>query len=147
MWLMLNPSTADAVRVDPTVRRAVTFSMTWGFAEAWVGNVFALRATSPDHLYTHDDPIGPDNDDHLAAMMADAERIVLAWGNHAAHGARYARIADLLAPHAKRCVHLALTASGMPKHPLYISGATQPVSATTVVAALRGASDSPKSRK
>jgi len=126
LWLMLNPSTADAVRVDPTVRRAVTFAMRWGKARALIGNVFALRATSPEHLYSHTDPVGPDNDAHLAAMAAQADLIVLAWGNHALHGGRCRRIAELMLPHAAKCVLLATTKSGMPGHPLYIAGDTQP---------------------
>jgi hypothetical protein len=136
LWLMLNPSTADAVRVDPTVRRAVTFSMEWGFASCLVGNVFALRATSPKHLYAHADPVGPDNDRHLAAMMAQAARIVLAWGNHAQVDGRCRVVAQLLRRHGDRCQHLGLTRSGMPKHPLYLAGDTRPCPAASVVAAL-----------
>lgn len=129
LWIMLNPSTADAVRVDPTVRRAITFSIIWGHAHACIGNVFALRATSPRHLYDHADPVGPDTDRHLAAMIGDAERIVLAWGNHALHAQRYAQILDLLRGHERRCCHLGLTKQGLPKHPLYLSGDTRPESA------------------
>lgn len=125
-WLMLNPSTADAVRVDPTVRRAVAFSMRWGRARTLVGNVFALRATSPGHLYTHEDPVGPGNDAHLSAMAEESDIVVLAWGNHALHGGRARRIAQLMLPHAEKCVLLSTTKSGMPGHPLYIAGSARP---------------------
>jgi hypothetical protein len=135
-WLMLNPSTADAVRVDPTVRRAVSFSMRWGAARALVGNVFGLRATSPQHLYTHPDPVGPDNDEHLAALAREADRIVVAWGNHARHGERYRSIARILRPHAAKCVCLSTTKGGMPGHPLYLRADTVPTSARELLARL-----------
>lgn len=137
-WLMLNPSTADAVRVDPTVRRAVSFSMRWGAARALVGNVFALRATSPEHLYVHRDPVGPENDEHLAAMAREADRIVVAWGNHARHGERYRDIARILRPHAARCVCLSTTKGGMPGHPLYLRADTVPAPARELLERLSG---------
>lgn len=140
-WLMLNPSTADAVRVDPTVRRAVTFSMRWGRARTLVGNVFALRATSPEHLYTHGDPVGPENDEHLAAMAAEAGTVVLAWGNHALHAGRCRRIAELMLPHAAKCVLLSTTKSGMPGHPLYIAGDTRPRPARALLEGLARRAD------
>jgi hypothetical protein len=59
---MLNPSTADERRDDPTIRRCIGFSRARGFGGKTVVNLFALRTPEPRDLREHADPIGPDND-------------------------------------------------------------------------------------
>jgi len=84
LFIMLNPSTADAFKLDPTVRRCVNFTKKWGGTTLTVVNLFALRSTDPKKLLTHPDPIGPLND----AFIEDEIRkhqygiIVAAWGAH-----------------------------------------------------------------
>ena len=43
----LNPSTADAVRNDPTVSRCVSYATDWEYEEMTMLNVFAFRSTNP----------------------------------------------------------------------------------------------------
>lgn len=62
VWLMLNPSTADATQDDPTIRRCMGFARRWGYGGITVVNLYAYRATNPRDLLTAADPVGPEND-------------------------------------------------------------------------------------
>lgn len=118
LFIMLNPSTADAERDDPSVRRCLGFARRWGFKELLVGNLFAWRATMPRELRRANEPIGPDNDLHLAEMAWQANVIIAAWGTHGAYQGRDKEVARLLRKHWVE--HLGLTAGGQPRHPLYL---------------------------
>lgn len=123
-FLMLNPSTADASQDDPTIRRCIGFAKAWGFGGLIVGNLFALRSTDPKALYSHPDPIGPDNNSHLDAIAHAAELIVCAWGTHGALHGRGREVAERLDD--RNLAALRLTADGHPGHPLYIPASAQP---------------------
>lgn len=81
MWIMLNPSTANAEEDDPTIRRCIGFARNWGYGGIYVENLYAYRSTDPKELKTAADPEGPANRDHLISMMNDSEKIICAWGN------------------------------------------------------------------
>src|SRR3990167_7612004 len=65
LCIMVNPSTADATKEDPTVRRCIGFAKDMGATSLTVVNLFAFRSASPKALATMDDPVGPDNDRHI----------------------------------------------------------------------------------
>lgn len=122
-FVMLNPSTADGTQDDPTIRRCVGFARRLGAGALVVGNLYAWRATKPDDLWGAKDPIGPDNDRHLAAIAAEASDVIAAWGSHpTAHG-RERPVADLQLAAMGRMPLWALriTKTGSPGHPLYIN--------------------------
>lgn len=80
--IMVNPSTADTETDDATIRKLKGFGGRRGWTNIVVGNLFAYRATDVRELATADDPIGPDNDEHLWEMFAqdDPVRLIFAWG-------------------------------------------------------------------
>lgn len=123
-FIMLNPSTADAEKDDPTIRRCIGFAKSWGFGGLIVGNLFALRSTDPAALYSHPDPVGPDNDACLRGIASCAEQVVCAWGTHGALNGRGLAVGEML--NSANLAALKLTADGHPGHPLYIAGDTQP---------------------
>jgi hypothetical protein len=115
-WIMLNPSTADETELDPTCRRCRGYAESWGYGELVVGNIFALRSTDPSQLYEHEDPVGPDNDDHLASICEEADKVVVAWG---AHGDLLERGREVASSLDVDLWALDTTQEGHPVHPLY----------------------------
>ena len=125
VFLMLNPSTATAEVLDPTVTRCVGFAKAWGFGALEVVNVFALRSTDPKRLYDHDDPVGPGNDDALVAAAQAAALTVAAWGVHAALHGREAQVRALFSDVDVPLKCLRTTKDGHPGHPLYVPANTR----------------------
>jgi len=123
-WVMLNPSIADALVDDPTIRRCVGFARRWGFAGIVVRNLYALRATDPRELARHPAPVGPDNHTHLDAAAGDA-LTVCAWG--ARGGTRGVDVAAQLDERGAHLVCLGLTVGAQPRHPLRLAAALDPV--------------------
>jgi len=121
LYVMLNPSTADELRNDPTIERCERRSRALGFGAMRIANLFAFRATRPDDLKRAKAPIGPDNDALLAEACIWADTVICAWGVHGDHLQRGAAVADLIATSGIRMVHLGLTKQGLPRHPLYVS--------------------------
>ena len=125
-FCMLNPSTATHEVVDPTIQRCLNRASRSGFGRLEVVNLFAYRATEPWRLRHEADPIGPENDEHIAASCARAALVICGWGNDRSVGTRGAETIAMLraagiVPHA-----LFLNQNGSPKHPLYVAAVEQP---------------------
>ncbi|WP_438454951.1 DUF1643 domain-containing protein [Vreelandella venusta] len=119
LFLMLNPSTADASLDDPTIRRCRGFAKSWGCAGLTVANLYALRATNPKELWRHDAPIGAENNDWLVKLAKEYGDVVCAWGANA-KPERVNEVYQILRDAGARLWCLGTTKSGAPKHPLYI---------------------------
>jgi hypothetical protein len=120
--VMLNPSTADAEKDDPTIRRCIAFAARERFGGVEILNLFAFRATAPAGLKAAADPVGPDNDLHLRDLFGRHRTILAAWGLHGAYLGRAEAIMRLAATLGARLTCLGRTAHGHPRHPLYARG-------------------------
>lgn len=135
LWIMLNPSTANAEQDDPTTRRCRDFSRQWGLGAIALCNLFAFRATSPrglaDAIGRGIDAVGPEADVHIesAARAERTKRIVLGWGlwHRRAHGRALEvyRLLRRVRPDLQPMC-LGMTSDGSPRHPLYVRGDTLP---------------------
>ncbi len=123
-WIMLNPSTADAVWDDPTVRRCMGFAEDWGYGGIEVVNLFAFRSTSPFELYGQADPVGPDNNAEILTRAQSAPRVIAAWGHHGDLLGRASQVTRWLCEHGVALDCLGLTKDGHPKHPVRLAGDT-----------------------
>lgn len=123
LFIMLNPSTADEHRNDPTVARCEERARRMGHGAMMIANIFAFRATKPADLKRAEAPVGRLNDAVLDCWSRAADSTIAAWGAHGTHRNRGAEVAAALPEHVH---HLGLTQAGHPRHPLYVSFATAP---------------------
>lgn len=119
-FLMLNPSTADDVKNDPTVERCERRARSLGAGELIVTNIFAYRATYPAELLTIDDPVGEGNTGEILHAAHVADVVVCAWGLAGGIRGRGQSVLDCLRLERIKLYCLGKTQNGVPKHPLYI---------------------------
>jgi hypothetical protein len=120
LFVMLNPSTADANVDDPTIRRCLAFARRWGYAGLTVGNLFALRATDPSELARAADPIGPNDDEWLDRLAARATEIIAAWGAHKLAVSRARDVLPRLEHYCGTASCIGQTRALAPRHPLFV---------------------------
>jgi hypothetical protein len=118
-FIGLNPSTADANLDDPTIRRCIGFAKRRDAGLLLMVNLFALRSTDPKALRLHPAPVGPENDSWIDRAMSISDIAIAAWGNG---GALMGRSDSVRQRFQGRLQALAITNTGMPKHPLYVRG-------------------------
>ncbi|MFM0126090.1 DUF1643 domain-containing protein [Paraburkholderia sp. RL18-101-BIB-B] len=119
LFVMLNPSTADARLDDPTIRRCRGFAKLWDCNGLAVANLYALRSADPAALWSHPDPVGPDNDDYLWNFARECGDVICAWGSNA-RPEHAARVASIMLDAGARLWCLDTTKDGSPRHPLYM---------------------------
>jgi hypothetical protein len=133
LWLMLNPSTADAELDDQTIRRCIGYAEAWGFGAILVRNLFAFRATDPKEL-----PglgvraVGPENDRYLTGPVpaelqpASIGLTMAAWGTQGPLLGRDQHVIALYEAAGVQLHHLGLNVGGTPKHPSRVGRDVQP---------------------
>jgi hypothetical protein len=119
VFIMLNPSVADAVNDDPTIRRCRSFAEDWGYGGIVVANLYAAIATHRSDLWRHPAPVGPRNNSHLRKLAAAGGAIVCAWGGDT-EPKRVAEVVAVLKGAGATLLCLGTTKDGAPRHPLYV---------------------------
>lgn len=122
VFVGLNPSTADELHDDPTIRKCVGYSKKWGYGSLCMVNLFAFRATLPQEMLAVTDPVGPCNDLTLKRVAVDAGIVIAAWGNDGGHLRRDKAVIAML----PKLHCLKQNKDGSPAHPLYLRGDLMP---------------------
>ena len=122
LFIGLNPSTADEIKDDPTIRRCMRYADNWGYGGYIMGNIFAYRSTDPHKLKTIEDPIGHNNNYWLIKLHQEASLTIGAWGNHGKLLNRGKDVNNLI----DNLYCLKITKEGYPSHPLYLPGKLKP---------------------
>ncbi len=144
VFILLNPSTADGQRDDPTIRRCMGLARGWGFGAVEVVNLFAWRATRPRDLRralaaAAGSDGGAANRRAVLRAVRRADLVVAAWGNHGAwQGAGPTLLAQLVgaglgprrgpvgSARVLRLACLGWTRLGHPRHVLYLRRDVRP---------------------
>lgn len=122
LFIMLNPSVANSVDSDPTLRRCISFARSWSMGSIEIVNLFAMISPYPDVLKQAAEPIGEENDSYIQQALTRAALVVLAWGACKHIGQRNLDIRRLLEDREVHC--LGRTQGGFPRHPLYLAHET-----------------------
>lgn len=126
LWIMLNPSTADADVNDPTLDAITAFTDRAGYGSLWVVNLFPWRSSKPRELFNHPLSVikGPKEEpDALIELMRNVgpKVVACAWGqNQLPDPDAPARIYETLCQYDCQIVCLGVNQDGSPKHPLYL---------------------------
>lgn len=140
LFVMLNPSTADATKDDPTVKRCIGYAQRFGGSRLIVCNAYAIRGRDPAVIVrtiargrnpVSEEPRDcfPDsaNDQAIIDAARESSLRVVAWGTMC-EAYRAAQVYELLhsttriAEADAPAYALHVTAAGAPGHPLYLPG-------------------------
>lgn len=126
VWVMLNPSTADAATDDPTLRKCIGFAKARQHGGVILVNLFAYRATDPGMLPKVSDPVGPENDEHIrwAVRAPLLATVVAAWGADRFARNRGRHVRTLIRGLGRDLQCLGTSKDGHPRHPLYLPYST-----------------------
>lgn len=129
VWCCMNPSTADSLKDDPSVRKMIGFSKLLGYGGFHLFNVIPLRSPYPKYLLSHP---APRHMDYGPSFIRDRAKeilhltskdpVIMACGEIPKPFRRDA-LEVIRALSVVRC--LGFTKSGMPRHPLMLPYSTK----------------------
>lgn len=132
LWVMFNPSTADADVDDATIRRVISFTRGFGYAGLTVANLWPIRARNPADLKAWVNRPGTDtaaarqaNHTILQRLVIDAPLVIAAWGTWP--GMMIEADKALWRTYGRDIHCLGTTGMGHPRHPLYLPAQARPV--------------------
>lgn len=136
VFIMLNPSTADANEDDPTITRCINFAKREGAGGLIVVNLFAYRATDPKELDNLTEAelmhgnckgngVGTLNTHNIGTALLSSSitrrPVIAAWGSNKHAVAMSQRIIERCINMDTDLVCFKINKDGQPKHPLYVA--------------------------
>jgi len=122
---MLNPSIANALEDDPTIKRCKDFCNRLEYGTLNVVNLFARISPDPWVLNNQEDNVGPENLEHILKTAHSSDMIICAWGTKGTIRNQSENIINLLKDFDLYA--LKITKHGHPSHPLYLRADSKPV--------------------
>lgn len=119
LFIMLNPSTADDVKNDPTVTRLIKFAQNFNYGGFYVGNIYSYITPYPETLYflQNKDFKIEENTNHVIEMANECKDVIFGWGNNIKNFNQ----PEIIIKMFPEAFCFELTNTGNPKHPLYLS--------------------------
>jgi hypothetical protein len=123
LFIGLNPSTANELTDDPTIRRLCDFARSWGYGGLYACNLYSQVTPYPEDLKDNNDFF--DANVHARKMTVELSSLVVCgWGD----GVKKIEFGDARASAIKWDIQkpmcFGLTKSGNPKHPVRLSKET-----------------------
>ncbi len=114
LFIMCNPSSADAENDDRTTRKVIKYAKSWGYGGLFIGNLYGIRNVNPKEIkYTYN-PEGEDNKKHVKQLLKLGTKVVYAWGNYEKEPSWLRKLVD-----TPYCIDV--STKGVPKQPLRLS--------------------------
>jgi len=112
LYIMLNPSVADEIKDDPTIRRLINFTKKFDYGGFLVGNIFTKITPNPKEV---DKSRGMTNKNfkELLKLINKVDEVVYAWGNSTDEPKELKYLVK-----SPKC--FGKNFNGTPKHPLYL---------------------------
>jgi hypothetical protein len=132
VFVLMNPSKADAMVNDPTASRCIAFARYWGYDGMRIVNLVSYRATNPKdmHVWFKQQNLLTLNE-HLTwavngCNLKDVAKVVLAYGKIPAFMRDHAYNVVMAISKTKNTYDIRLNNDGTPAHPLYLPGHLTP---------------------
>ncbi len=121
LFVMINPSTANAQEDDATIRRCIAFAKSWNYGGLFVTNLFAFINKDPEALVCEEYPVGAENDKYIKKYIHKVDKVICAWGNRAVLKKLGCKKTEdelkMLNYFGDKLHYLELAVDGTPKHP------------------------------
>jgi len=126
LFVLCNPSTADAEEDDHTSRKCRGFAERWKLSGWCIINPFAFRSRHPFALMSADDPRGLQNEAfwHKTICSVSIGKLVIGWGEALPQPLRldaHRFVVRFVNAYALKPLCFGFTKSGEPLHPLMLS--------------------------
>lgn len=125
---MVNPSDANGEKNDQTMTKVDGFAIRMGASKVKVWNPFALINKDVRALRSAPDPVGPENDFHIAEAIRNADIHIVAWGPLSKLPkplrGRMRSVVDVLMQAGAKPMCWGTALDGQPRHPLMLAYAT-----------------------
>ncbi len=117
MFIGLNPSTANEVTNDPTIKSVCRISKANGFGGVYMVNCFPHISTNPSDMKNIPEADDLLNKEYIFRAWCMSEVVVFAWGNFPI--VKESGMMDFLIKMFPDAKAIAINKNGSPKHPLY----------------------------
>lgn len=119
-FIGLNPSTANHLKDDPTIKRVRRFAKDWGYGGFYMLNLFTKVTPNPDDLLIEPN-IKMTSNYYLSHYASLSNEICFCWGAFKQAQKRAKEIIEMF-PDATT---LGYNNNGSPKHPLFVRADTK----------------------
>lgn len=128
IYVGLNPSTANRMTDDPTIRRLYGLTDHNGGGGFYMHNLFTVISPKPEALYgkTSSELIHGEWLEHYWRHVIQCTKVVFCWSAIAGRKQLIWRVNDFVnSPHFDNKFCFGYCANGQPKHPLYLPKGTE----------------------